>query len=107
MIIVDLQSGSTLAELVKPGSPFGFTTQKNNGMAGRWAILAYNAMERLEALPSNERCLLMMNDSCTRMIFESKLSEAVIIGITLESKSSDSGIFHQVQEIISEIKVVA
>lgn len=110
VIIVDLQNGSTLAELVKSssaGQSFGFTTQKNNGMAGRWAILAYNSMERLETLPSKKRYLLMVNESCTRLIFQTKLSEAVLIGMTLERKAADFGIFHQVQEILSDIKVVA
>jgi hypothetical protein len=109
VIIVSLQNGSTLAEHVKSssGRSSGFTTQNNSGMAGRWAILAYNSMERLESSSSKESYLLMVNDVCTRLIFQARLPETVLIGLALEPKATAAEIYHQVKEILGEARVPA
>ena len=109
VIMVDLQNGSTLTELVRLGATerYGFTTKRNNGMAGRWAILAFNSMERLENIQSKERYLIMVNESYSRLFFQIRLTNDVLVGLTLQPETSTSGIFQQVREMLAESQISA
>ena len=103
-MIVGIRSGSTLAEVVRSDSrqSSGSISQRSNGMAGKWGILAFNSMERLEPTTSKARYLMMVRDDSIGMMFPVSVSEEVMVGLTIDSKAEAAGIYQLVHAFLNE-----
>ena len=109
ILIVGIRNGSTLAEQVRSEfkQSFGSMSQRSNGMAGKWGILAFSSMERLEPVKSKAKYLLMMREDYVEMIFPATIPEDVMLGVTLDPKAEPAGIYHIVHAFLgNEIKVI-
>jgi hypothetical protein len=104
IMIVGIRSGSTLAEVVRSDSrqSSGSISQRSNGMAGKWGILAFNSMERLEPTTSKARYLMMVRDDSIGMMFPVSVSEEVMVGLTIDSKAEAAGIYQLVHAFLNE-----
>jgi hypothetical protein len=103
-IIVDVRNGSTLVEQVKSEfkQNFGSMSQRSNGMAGKWGILAFNSMERLEPVKSKAKYLLMVRENYIEMIFPANIPEEVMLGLAIDPKADVSLIYQVVLAFLSE-----
>jgi hypothetical protein len=109
-MIVGIRSGSTLAEVVRSDSrqSSGSISQRSNGMAGKWGILAFNSMERLEPVPSKAKYLVMVGEGYIGMVFPVRIAEEIMVGLTIDPKAEPAGIYQLVQTFLSEeFKVIA
>ncbi len=70
-------------------------------MAGKWGILAFNSMERLEPIKSTARYLLMVRENYSEMMFPAKIPEEVMIGLAIDSKKEPSEINQVVHAFLS------
>jgi hypothetical protein len=104
IMVVGIRTGSTLAEQVRSEfkQNFGSMSQRSNGMAGKWGILAFNSMERLEPVKSKAKYLLMVRENYIEMMFPANIPEDVMIGITIDPKAEAAGIYQVVHEFLSE-----
>ena len=103
-IIVDVRNGSTLVEQVKSEfkQNFGSMSQRSNGMAGKWGILAFNSMERLEPVKSKAKYLLMVRENYIEMIFPANIPEEVMVGLAIDPKADVSEIYQAVLPFLRE-----
>jgi len=102
--IVGIRNGSTLVELVKSEfkQNLGSISQRSNGMAGRWGILAFNSMERLEPVTSKAKYLVMVREDYNGLIFPANLSEEVMISLIFDSKTQADGVYQRVYSFLTE-----
>jgi hypothetical protein len=103
-MIVGIRSGSTLAEQVRSEfkQNFGSMSQRSNGMAGKWGILAFNAMERLEPVTSKAKYLLLVRENYIGMIFPVHADEEVMVGLTIDPKADAATIYLTVHSFLVE-----
>jgi len=101
---VGIRNGSTLVEIVKSEfkQNFGAISQRSNGMAGRWGILAFNSMERLEPVTSKAKYLVMVREDYNGLIFPVNLSEDVMISLIINSKTEADVIYQRVNSFLTE-----
>jgi hypothetical protein len=82
-------------------------SQRSNGMAGKWGILAFSSMERLEPVKSKAKYLLMMREDYVEMIFPATIPEDVMLGVALDPKAEPARIYQIVHAFLgNEIKVI-
>ena len=95
LMIVSTNNGSTLAEVVRPDSRqvFGSVSQRSNGMAGKWQILAFNSMERLQPTENQAKYLTFVTDSYVEMVFRAFFGNEIMIGVMLEPGTDALTIF--------------
>jgi hypothetical protein len=102
--IVGIRNGSTIVEMVKTEfkQNFGAISQRSNGMAGRWGILAFNSMERLEPVKSKAKYLVMVREDYNGLIFPANILEEVMISLIIDSKAEAAGIYQKVLSSLTE-----
>jgi len=71
-------------------------------MAGRWGILAFNSMERLEPVTSKAKYLVMVREDYNGLIFPANLSEEVMISLIFDSKTQADGVYQRVYSFLTE-----
>ena len=103
-MIVGVRNGSTLVELARPEfkQNFDSLSQRSNGMAGKWGILAFNSMERVEPVKSKAKYLLMVREDYLEMVFPANIHEDVMLGLTIDPKADAAGIYQLVHTFLSE-----
>ena len=69
-------------------------------MAGQWAIRAFNAMERLDAVRSKAKYLSVGRESSKTLIFPLKMSDNVMIIMTIRSRAEATEIFDTVTKFV-------
>jgi hypothetical protein len=75
-------------------------------MAGKWGILAFNAMDRLEPTPSKAKYLVMVREHYIEMMFPVYTGEEIMVAVVADSKSEASEIYELVYSFLSrELKV--
>jgi hypothetical protein len=104
IMIVGVRSGSTFAEVTNSDfkQKFGLISQRSNGMAGRWGILAFNSMERLGPVPSSGKYLVMVGENYIGMMFPANVSEDVMIELIVDPKADPAGIYTLVHTYLKE-----
>jgi hypothetical protein len=102
-MMISIRTGSTLTEVTKQDQRqhFGSISQKTNGMAGKWGILAFNSMDRLQPSPSKAKYLVMMRESYMGMMFPVGNSEEIMVEVIADSKSQASEIYDIVYSYLS------
>ena len=99
--IVSNPQGSTISravraefqQILKPLSEI-------DGMAGHWAIRAFNAMERLDAIRSKVKYLSVGRESSKTLIFPVKMSDNLMIIMTIRSRTEATEIFDIVTKFV-------
>lgn len=71
-------------------------------MAGKWEILAFNSMERLEPVKSKTKYLTFVTETYTEIVFPSFLGEDVMIGAVLEPGTEALAIFQLLKLFLGE-----
>jgi len=103
-MIVSIRSGSTLAETVRPDQRriFGSISERTNGMAGKWEILAFNSMERLEFVKSKVKYLTFVTETYNEIVFPAFLGEEVMLGIIIERSADPLSIYQLLKLYLGE-----
>lgn len=95
LMIVSIRTGSTLVERTRSDqrSTFGSISERSNGMAGKWEILAFNSMERLEPVKSKAKYLCFVTENYTEIVFSSFLEEDVMFSLVVEPGTESLAIY--------------
>ena len=104
-IIVRIPGGAVLAEAVRPEMRynFGLLSQRTDGMAGKWMILAFSAMERIEKAKWKSKYVVVGRENHNGMVFPAEvLGESVMIGLKTELKTESSEIYDLIMQLIEE-----
>ena len=100
--IVSNPQGSTMARVSREGSEQipSFSTRDTEGMAGHWAIRAFNVMERLDVVNTKSRYLVVGRDANKTMIFPLTLSDNYMIIVTIKARTEATEIFEIMMKFI-------
>ena len=104
-IVVRIPGGAVLAEAVRPEMRynFGLLSQRTDGMAGKWMILAFSAMERIEKAKWKSKYVVVGRENHNGMVFPAEvLGESVMIGLKTELKTESSEIYDLIMQLIEE-----
>jgi hypothetical protein len=96
VMIVSVRSGSTLAETVRldQRNIFGSISERSNGMAGKWEILAFNSMERLEPpRKSKTKYLTFVTETYAEIVFPSFQEEEVMLSVVIDQGADPPSIY--------------
>lgn len=79
-------NGATLAEAARSElqQTLGALTQRSNGMAGHWGILAFKAMERLDGVSTKANYIVVGREAYNAMIFPVGVPANLMIAMTFE-----------------------
>ena len=104
VLIVSVKTGSTLAEQARPElkENFGSISQRSNGMAGKWGILAFTSIERFKPKPSNAKYLLIVRDDYSGMIFPALIPEDAMLNLSIDAKAEAAKIYQLISEFLRE-----
>jgi|SRR5271166_5878152 len=103
-IIVKIPGGAVLAEAVRPEmmSNFGSLSKRTDGMVGKWTILAFSAMERIEKTKWKSKYVTVGRENHQGMVFPAEILGGVMIGLKIELKSESSEIYELVMRFVEE-----
>jgi hypothetical protein len=103
-MIVSIRTGSTLAEIARPDqrNTFGSISERSNGMAGKWEILAFNSMERLEPTKSKSKYLTFVTEVYTEIVFPTFLGEDLMLGVIVEPGTDALSIYRLLKLFLGE-----
>jgi hypothetical protein len=104
LMIVSIRTGSTLAEIARPDqrNTFGSISERSNGMAGKWEILAFNSMERLEPTKSKSKYLTFVTEIYTEIVFPTFLGEDLMLGVIVEPGTDALSIYRLLKLFLGE-----
>jgi len=100
--IVSNPEGSTIVRVVRAEFRHSLTShaQESDGMAGHWAIRAFNAMERLDAIRSKAKFIAVGRETNQTMIFPVSISDNLMVIMTIGAKTESTEIFEIVTRFI-------
>jgi hypothetical protein len=103
-IVMKNPGGAILAEAVRPElkNTLGTLSQRTDGMVGKWGILAYNALARLENARSKTKYLSVGRETTKGMLFPASIFEGVMIGLTIELKTEATEIYELVMKFVDQ-----
>jgi len=104
VIIAKIPGGATLAESVRPEmqSNFGSLSKRTDGMIGKWMILAFSAMERIEKAKWKSKYVSVGRENHKGMVFPAEIFGGVMIGLKIEMKTECTEIYELVMKFVEE-----
>jgi hypothetical protein len=105
VMMINVQNGSTLVDIVRSEfrENFGSISKRSNGMAGKWGIVAFSSMDRIEPLASQARYLAFVRDSYTQILFPFSIGLEIMLAIIIDNKAEASEIFETVHSLLSGV----
>ena len=83
-------------------SNFGSLSQRTDGMVGKWTILAFSAMERIEKAKWKSKYVTVGRENHIGMVFPADILGGVMIGLKTEMKTESSEIYGIVIRYVEE-----
>jgi hypothetical protein len=108
-IIVSDPHGATLAEAERTEmrDKLGALTQRSNGMAGHWGILAFKAMERLDGVRTKVKYIVVAREAYNAMIFPASRPEKLMIALTFKLKTDAEELFQIIFKLFEDSNSIA